>query len=423
MRLVLYTGKGGVGKTTTAAATALCAAAKGKRTLLLSTDSSHSLSDVLGQRIGPKRIEVAPNLTAIEVDARAEIARHWGKVSDFLVSLFRHQGIEGVVAEELALLPGAEEIATLLAVDEYAHSGEFEFAVVDCAPTDTTLRLLTLPEVAHSSVRLLLKIQRSMAKVLTPLAKGVVSAPLPRAEVFDEFESFIYAKLRDLRARMINPETSIRLVVTSEKMVIEEARRAFTDLCLFGLRCDAVVINRLLPEAAMREPFFQEWGRVQHDRTVAIAEAFAPLRVLCSALREEEVIGTHALEKHGEEIFGECEPDGILARVSPISFRLQAGAYSISIPLPGASLDALEITKIDGELFVKSAAVSRALKLPRRMAALVVSEAHFRDGVLTVNFRDGAGDADDAQAGVELNSEASEPASSTTPSPTASSGA
>lgn len=387
MRLVLYTGKGGVGKTTTAAATALRAAAQGKRTLLLSADSSHSLSDILGRRVGPVAVPIAPNLTAIEVDARAEIGRHWGKIHEFLVSLFRHQGIDGVLAEELALLPGAEEITTLLAVDEFARSGDYDFAVVDCAPTDTTLRLLTLPDVAHRSVHLLLKIQRSLAKVMTPLVKNVVSVPLPDASVFAELEALLYAKLRGLRDRIIDEQTSIRLVVTTEKMVIEEARRAFTDLCLFGLRCDAVVINRLLPSSATREPFFREWGDIQFDRMIAIAEAFAPLHILGGQLRQEEVVGVAALASHGESLFRDCSPDEVLANVEPISFHLDAGQYSVMIPLPGASLDALDITKIEGDLLVKSASVRRALKLPRRMAALEVSEAHFREGVLSVFFR------------------------------------
>lgn len=389
MRLVLYTGKGGVGKTTTAAASALQSAAQGKRTLLISADSSHSLSDVLAQKVGPKPIAIVDNLQAVEIDARVEMGRHWGKISEFLVALFRHQGIEGVVAEELALLPGAEELTTLLAVDEFAVSGEFDFAVVDCAPTDTTLRLLTLPDVAHSSLRLLLKIQRALAGVMTPLARSVVSVPLPSADVFGEAEELLYAKLGVLRARIVDPQTSVRLVVTTERMVIEEARRAFTDLCLFGLRCDAVVVNRLLPEVATREAFFREWGEVQQERLAEITEIFAPLRVLEANLGEEEIIGPQSLLALGQELFSDCLPDDVLSNAQGIGFHSQGGRYSVSIPLPGATLDGVDITKVDGELLVRTRSVSRALKLPRRMAALEVSEAHLREGVLSVYFRSG----------------------------------
>ncbi|MCP5043763.1 MAG: ArsA family ATPase [bacterium] len=386
MRLVLYTGKGGVGKTTTAAATALRSAAQGKRTLLISADPAHSLSDVLDQRIGPEPVAVVPGLDAVEIDARTEVTRHWGKIRDYLVSLFRHQGIEGVIAEELALLPGAEEMTTLLAVDDYARSGRYDFAVVDCAPTDTTLRLLTLPDVAHGSLRLLLKLQRAVAAVMTPIARTVVDTPLPDAEVFAEAEALLYAKLRGLRSRIVGPLTSVRLVVTTEKMVIEEARRAFTDLCLFGLRCDAVVVNRLLPEAATREAFFREWGEVQEERLVEIADAFAPLRLLQAYLGEEEIVGVESLREHGARLFGGSAPDHILSDMHSISFQRDDGRYSVSIPLPGATLDALEIAKVEGDLLIRSASVSRALVLPRRMAGLEVSEAQLADGVLTIFF-------------------------------------
>ena len=398
MRLVLYTGKGGVGKTTTAAASALWSASQGKRTLLISADSSHSLSDVLDRKIGPQPIVITDNLKAVEVDSRVEMGRHWGSISDFLVLLFRHQGIEGVVAEELALLPGAEELTTLLAVDRFAQSGEFDFAVVDCAPTDTTLRLLALPDVAHSSLRLLLKIQRALAGVMTPLARNFVSMPLPSADVFAEAEALLYTKLRALRARITDPQTSVRLVVTTERMVIEEARRAFTDLCLFGLRCDAVVVNRLLPEIAMREPFFREWGEVQEERLAEISELFAPLRLLPALLGEEEIIGPESLLDHGRRLFADCRPDDVLSSAPAIEFHSEQGRYSVSIPLPGATLDSVEITKVEGELLVRTASVCRALRLPRRMATLEVTEAHLRDGMLSVFFRSEQtqGDVDDA---------------------------
>ncbi len=169
-------------------------------------------------------------------------------------------------------------------------------------------------------------------------------------------------------------------------MVIEEARRAFTDLHLFGLRCDAVVINRLLPDAAMHEPFFREWGEVQEERLSEIAETFSPLHVLCAPLGEDEIIGVRRLTAHGENLFHDCAPGALLAEAKPISFHRQDGRYSVEIPLPGATLDALDITKIEGDLLVKTPSVSRSMKLPRRMAALEVSEVHLRGGVLSVFF-------------------------------------
>ena len=184
MRLLLYTGKGGVGKTTTAAATGACAARRGLRTLVLSADSAHSLGDVLGERLSGTPRSIAPGFDALEVDARLIVEKHWGRVRGYLVELLRYQGIDEVVAEELALLPGAEELATLVCVDEYAESGDYDLIVVDCAPTGSTLRLVTLPEVATSSLRWLLRIQRATAHVAEPIARALVGAPLPTAAVY-----------------------------------------------------------------------------------------------------------------------------------------------------------------------------------------------------------------------------------------------
>lgn len=179
MRLVLFTGKGGVGKTTTAAATAACAAKRGLRTLVVSADAAHSLGDVLDQRLGPEPLGIAPRLHAAELDPLAEVEHHYGQIRDYLVSLFRYQGIEGVVADELALLPGAEELTTLLAVEEHASGGAFDLVIVDCAPTDSTLRLVTLPDVAHGSLRLVLKLQRAISSVATPIARESCRCPCP----------------------------------------------------------------------------------------------------------------------------------------------------------------------------------------------------------------------------------------------------
>ena len=266
MRLVLYTGKGGVGKTTTASATAACAAGRGRRTLIASADVAHSLGDVFEVRLGPEPVEVGANLHAVEIDPRKEMLSHWGTIRDYLVAIFRHQGIDDVVAEELALLPGAEEITTLLAVEQFAQSGDYDFAVLDCAPTDSALRLATLPEVAHRALRLLLPTLQAITKFGTPLAQKLVSVPLPGSEVFRDAETLIYDKLQILRRRITQSETSARIVVTPERVVMEEARRAYTELALFEVPCDAVVMNRLLPQSAAQEEFFRDWSRLQDER-------------------------------------------------------------------------------------------------------------------------------------------------------------
>jgi arsenite-transporting ATPase len=390
MQVVLYTGKGGVGKTTTAAATAVRAAALGHRTLVISADPAHSLGDVLGRELGSEPIVVAERLSALEVDARVELARHWGRIRDYLVALFRHQGIEEVVAEELALIPGAEELTTLVAVDEYARSGDFDFVVVDCAPTDATLRLVTLPEVAHGAVRILLRIQRTIAAVVTPLAAGLVPVPLPDSAVFRDAERLIYRTLKRLRARLLSPDTRFRMVVTPERMVIDEARRAFTELSLFELTCDAVVMNRLLPQEATEEAFFRDWGRIQRERVEEVQAHFAPLTVFFAPLQDDEVIGLERLAEHGAAIFGDVDPAASLPASERVRFTRGTEGYEVHLPLPGARADELDVVMVADELVVRAGSRRRALKLPGRIAACTLGAARLEAGELVVAFEAGA---------------------------------
>jgi arsenite-transporting ATPase len=386
VRLVLYTGKGGVGKTTTACATALCAAARGRRTLLASADAAHSLGDVLELRLGARPTPIVPCLDALELDARQEMAEHWGRIRDYLVSVLRYQGLEEVVAEELALLPGAEELSTLLGVEEHCRSGRYDLVVLDCAPTDSTLRLLTLPEVARGALRVLLRVQQALSAVVTPLARSIVPIPLPDAAVFRDIDQLLFRKLRTLRRRVTAESSSVRLVVTPERMVIEEARRAFTDLALFEIPCDAVVMNRLLPAVAAREAFFHDWGRLQEERRREVEALFAPLPVLPAPLRDDELTGIEALRAHGEELFGERAPDAVLGVSGRVRFARDATGYRVDLPLPHAERAALDVAKLEDELVVRSAGRRRAIKLPRRLAALSLAGARFERDVLVVRF-------------------------------------
>jgi len=408
VRLVFYTGKGGVGKTTTAAATAALAAARGHRTLVLSADPAHSLGDVLdveldgtappatGARRGGRSEnaegergqvhEVAPNLDALEVDARAVLDRHWGSIRDYLVSLFRHQGIEGVIADELALLPGGEEVAALLAVEEAARSGRYDLCVVDCAPTGSTLRLVTLPEVASRALRLLLRLQRAVAALVSPVARVVVPVPLPGPEVFRDVERLFYTRLAALRERLLSDQTSVRIVVTPERMVIDEALRAHTDLALFGLRCDAVVMNRLFPPEAAAEAFFAGWGRWQEECLAEVSTHFAPLPILREPLARDEVVGVAALAAHGAAIFGDADPAARLCDAARLRFRRAKAEYRVELPLPHASADALDVAKLDDALLVRTGGRRRAIPLPRKLASLVLLGAKLEAGALVVRL-------------------------------------
>jgi arsenite-transporting ATPase len=386
MRVVLYTGKGGVGKTTTAATTAVRAAEAGHRVLVMSSDPAHSLGDVLDVRLGAEPCRVAPGLDAVEIDARVELGRHWGRIRDYLVSLFRYQGIEEVVAEELALLPGAEELTSLMAVEEHAASGDYDLIVVDCAPTDATLRLVTLPDVAKGAVRMLLRLQRAVASVVTPLAESLVPVPLPDPGVFRDMERLLYKTLKRLRARLDSEQTTVRMVVTPERMVIDEARRAFTELALFGVRCDLVVMNRVLPAAAGEESFFSEWVRIQAERLEEVREQFAPVDVLVAPLQDDEVVGLERLSSHGGALFADRDPMERGHVSAAIRFERDPDGYRVHIPMPGARPDNLDVVVADDDLLVTAGSVRRAIKLPPRIAACVLSEARALPGELVVSF-------------------------------------
>ena len=386
MRLVLYTGKGGVGKTTTAAASAVCSAKQGCRTLVASADAAHSLGDVLERRLGAEPQQVAPNLDAVEIDARVEVSKHWGRIQDYAVATFLYHGIEAVVAEELAMLPGAEELVTLLAVERIAASGAYDQVVIDCAPTDSTLRLITLPEVASGMMKVALPVLEAISGVAVPLARRLVAVPLPDKDVFREAEELLTRRLGGLQRRLTDRETSVRLVLTPERMVIDEARRAYTELALFEVPCDAVVLNRMLPPEAGELAFFRDWQRVQAERRSEVEELFAPLPLLEAPLQDDEVTGLERLAAHGERLFGERLPHALLCESPRVRFTRDGDEFVASVPLPGADAQHLDVAKLDDDLVVTTPARRRRLRLPRRYAALSLTEARLVGPTLEVRF-------------------------------------
>jgi arsenite-transporting ATPase len=403
--LVLYTGKGGVGKTTTAAATALRSAELGQRTLIVSADPAHSLRDVLGPDCPPLALthaldagslreaaaldpyEVSGKLFAVELDARVEVRRHWERIHRYLAKLFAHHGIEESVAADLATLPGAFELATLLAVDRAAASGAYDLVVVDCAPSASALRMSTLPEVARGMLRVLLGVLRKVSGVALPVAARVVDAPLPDAEVLGSIESLLYQNLSALRRRLAADSTAVRLVVTPEQMVIDEAARTYTDLCLFQVGCDAIVVNRVLPEVAAEEPFFRELLRSQTQRLAEIEARFAPLPVLHAPLYEEEVTGLERLTELGQLLFGDTSPRARRSRPREgLRFGGEPDAPVLRLPLPGTRPDELDVAKVGGELVVTTPRRRRSIPLPRRIARLDLRGARLEAGQLEVRF-------------------------------------
>jgi len=386
MRVILYTGKGGVGKTTSSAATGVHLAAAGVSTLVVSADPAHSLGDVLDGHLSPEPQSVAPHLDAVEIDAQEELGRHWGALRDYLFTLFRSQGLDEVLAEEFALIPGAEELATLVAVDEWARASQYEAIVVDCGPTDSTLRLVTLPEVSDSALRILLRIQRAMATLLKPLASRVVPAPLPTGEVFRDAERMLYETLDRIRARLVDPQTTARLVLTPERMVIDEARRAYRDLSLFEVRCDAVVMNRFFPDAVADEVFFQDWLHVQRERMKEVESFFAPLPVLTGPLQADEIVGLAALSAHGQALFDGADPAAILGVSGALRLEPSQRGYRLKMPLPGVAADELDVVVVDDELHVSAGDRRRALFLPDTLSGATIRRARMEGNDLLIEF-------------------------------------
>jgi len=390
MRLVLYTGKGGVGKTTTACASAAWGARRGLRTLLLSSDSAHSLGDVLEVPLAAEPVKVTDCLWAAELQAARELERHWGSVRRYLGELFRHQGIDEVVADELALLPGADELTTLLAVEQYATSGDFDFVVVDCAPTGSTLRLLSLPDLLRAGVRVLPRLFSLLAGPARRVGGQVSSLPLPGREVFEDLDRLLGQRARTLQRRLTSDETKVRLVVTPERLVVDEALSAWTELSLYELSADAVVINRVLPEAGEPESaFLAEWRAAQQSEVPRIGERFAGLGILCAPLRHDEVTGIAALADHGRELHREGDPSARLGRSPRLRYRRVGDGVRLQLPLPGTPSERVEVTRVDDDLVVRVASRRRVLRLPPRAAKLEVVAARVADGRLEVEFAPG----------------------------------
>lgn len=384
-RTLLFTGKGGVGKTTVAAATALRCADAGARTVVLSTDPAHSLADSLGVDLGTRPTPVTDGLWAQQLDARERMEEAWGDIRGWLVDVFEWAGVDGVEAEELALLPGLEEVFGLVDIKTYADSGEWDVIVVDCAPTAETLRLLSLPDVLRWYMERVFPTSRRLHRAVAPVLSRVTSLPVAGDQVFGSAERF-YAKLDGVKEVLADGErTSVRLVVNPEKMVIAEARRTATYLALFGYGVDAVVANRLLP-ASISDPWFDRWKKLHAEHLVAIEEGFAPLPVLRAELAEEEVVGLDRLRALADDLYGDADPAARLHEGTPLRVTDDGDDLVLTLDLPFAERDDVDLGRHDDELVVTVGPYRRAIVLPDSLRHRKVTGARVRDGHLAVTF-------------------------------------
>lgn len=384
MRILLYTGKGGVGKTTISAATALRCAELGHKTLVISTDGAHSLGDSFDKPVGPDPTPITEKLCAQEIDVHQELQSHWGTIHAYISQVLRKQGLNDLVAQELAILPGMEELFNLLKLQEYAGTGEFDVVVVDCAPTAATARLLSLPDALRWYMERFFPVGRKILNMVRPVAEKITKFPLPHDDVYASMEN-LYRRIEGIHGLLTGPDTSIRLVIQPEKMVIKEAQRAYASLSLFGYRVDAVAVNRLFPNE-WNNPALKKWVAIQKRHLKEAKDRFDPLPLLISPYFEEEIVGVALLSQMAHELFGDKDPTATFYNENPIDIRPVNGDYLVSILLPGTDKEDLKLWVKGDELIIQLKEARRHIFLPHTLARLQLKKAALQDGRFQVYF-------------------------------------
>jgi arsenite/tail-anchored protein-transporting ATPase len=384
-RTILYTGKGGVGKTSVAAATGRRCAAAGLRTVVLSTDPAHSLADVLEAPVGPEPTELEPNLWAQQVSAQDELERHWSAVQGWLGQVLVERGVERIAAEELTVPPGGDELFSLLRLRRHVEAGEWDVIVVDCAPTGETLRLLSFPEAARWWLGKLMGRETQLLAAARPLARAFLDLRLPDEDVMGEVQGLVtnlvamHDILRDRSA------VSVRLVMTPDRMVVAESMRTFTYLSLYGYLTDAVIVNRVFPDE-LAGTYFGAWRDVQQRELERVREGFAPVPVLCAPYFEAEVVGAAMLDRLGEALFAAEEAASLLRDGLAQEFGLDEGAGHLRLAVPFADKGDVSLKKVGDELVVRVDGRKRTVVLPPALAALKPAGAALEAGALVVRF-------------------------------------
>ena len=382
MRLILYLGKGGVGKTTTSAATAVRAAEMGYRTLVVSTDVAHSLADALDHPLGALPTQLGDRLWGQEINVLDEVRQHWGELRTYLAGLLKRRGVDDVASEELAIIPGMEEVVSLLHIRRQAREGNFDVVIVDAAPTGETIRLLTMPETFQWYAARVMDWDPGTISVAKPLVRALI----PATNAFESLDRLTKG-VEALRQTLTDPEvSSYRLVVNPERMVIKEAQRAATYLALFGYPVDGVVLNRVLPRNMVEGAFMQQLAEMQAGYRKQVYDLFAPLPIWEAPHFPRDVKGIADLSEVGRALFKDDDPTKVFFKGSTQDIVKEGDEYLLRLPLPHVEIGKVGITKRGDELFISIGNFKRDMILPMTLAERPAKRAVFRDGVLEVRF-------------------------------------
>ena len=381
----MYTGKGGVGKTSVAAATALLSARRGSRTIVLSTDIAHSLADAFEVRLGPEPTSIAPNLWGQEPDVYFNIARYWRTIQTYMAELFSWRGLDAVMAEEMTVLPGMDELGNLLWIADHVDSGKYDVIVVDAAPTGETLRLLSLPEASRWWLDRVAPIGRRMSRIGRPVLERMIGVPIPNEEVFAAGERLL-ARLEDVHRLMADPErSSIRIVLALEKLSIAEAQRSFTYFHLFGYPSDLVIANRVLPPDV--GGYFEGLRKTQQAYLPLVEREFGPVPVRTAPFFDREIVGMKGLEELGESLFGKDDPTSFFYRGRPYRVQTEDGLTFLEVALPFTSREEVGLSRDGDQLVLQVGNWRRTLVLPRALIDAPTKGAKMEDGVLRIQFQ------------------------------------
>jgi len=394
MRTLIFTGKGGVGKTSVAAATAVRAADNGLRTLVMSTDPAHSLADSLDMEgpLSPYPVHIAPNLDALEVSVHHDIEANWGMVREHFAEIMSQQGVTGILADEISILPGMEEAFPLIRIKKHKEDNDYDLLIIDCAPTGETLRLLSAPETFKWAITMIRSAERYLVRpLLRPVIRATPSLSklnkiVAPAEVYEAIDT-LFSQMEGVTQALSNPlETSVRLVMNPEKMVIKESQRALTYLSMYGMTVDTVVVNKILPPDE-DSGYLNHWKTVQKRYLKEIDYAFSPLPIRHVPYYPEEVVGLDKLRRMGDHIYGDIDPAGIMYTRSPLEIsKVDAGVYNIRIKLPFAEVDRLDLFQNGDELVVQIGDFRRCITLPTSLSGLDAGQAEMDGEWLIVPF-------------------------------------